>query len=171
MNLSYLNNVVSINLKGKTMKIGTLCYIDDGTKTLMMHRVKKKNDMHEGKWNGLGGKLISGESPEDCVIREVFEESGLTIIEPIFRGIITFPKFDGFEDWIVFVYTANNFTGELIECDEGILEWINNNKLMSLNLWEGDKIYMKWIHDEKFFSAKFIYKNRILQDYFVTFNS
>lgn len=153
------------------MKIGTLCYINDGNKTLMMHRVKKENDMHEGKWNGLGGKLISGESPEDCVIREVLEESGLTIKKPILRGILTFPKFDGFEDWIVFVYTANSFTGCLIDCDEGNLEWINNEKLMNLHLWEGDRVYMKWIQEERFFSAKFIYKNKILQDYFVTFSN
>ncbi|MAI88720.1 MAG: DNA mismatch repair protein MutT, partial [Candidatus Marinimicrobia bacterium] len=75
------------------MKIGTLCYITDSEKTLMLHRVKKENDMHEGKWNGLGGKLEAGESPEECVIREVYEESGLTIKNPKLKGIITFPKF------------------------------------------------------------------------------
>ena len=75
----------------------------------MLHRVKKQNDIHEGKWNGLGGKLEEGESPEECVIREVYEESGLIIKNPMLKGIITFPKFDEIDDWLVFIYTANNF--------------------------------------------------------------
>ena len=151
------------------MKIGTLCYITDGKKTLMLHRVKKENDMHEGKWNGLGGKLEAGESPEECVIREVYEESGLTIKNPKLKGIITFPKFDEIDDWLVFVYTANSFKGNTIDSDEGVLEWIDNSKLLDLNLWEGDKVYMKWIKKDKLFSAKFIYKKRKLVDYDVVF--
>ena len=151
------------------MKIGTLCYITDGEKTLMLHRVKKENDMHEGKWNGLGGKLEAGESPEECVIREVYEESGLTIKNPKLKGIITFPKFDEIDDWLVFVYTANSFKGNTIDSDEGVLEWIDNSKLLDLNLWEGDKIYMKWLDKGELFSAKFIYKKRKLVDYEVVF--
>ena len=151
------------------MKIGTLCYINNGQKTLMLHRIKKKNDMHEGKWNGLGGKLEDGESPEECVIREVHEESGLTIKNPALRGIMTFPKFDDIDDWIVFLYTADDFWGNLIESDEGALEWIDNNKILNLNLWDGDKIYLEWLKQDKFFSAKFIYKKRELKDYSVTF--
>ena len=151
------------------MKISTLCYINDGKKTLMLHRIKKKNDMHKGKWNGLGGKLIDGESPEECIIREVYEESGLTIIDPQLRGIMTFPKFDEINDWIVFLYTANQFSGELIDSDEEVLQWIDNNKIFDLNLWEGDKIYMKWINQNKFFSAKFIYIKKQLKDYKVIF--
>ena len=86
--------------------------------------------MHEGKWNGLGGKLENGESPEECVIREVYEESGIIIKKPTLRGIMTFPKFDGIDDWLVFLYTATDFTGNLIESDEGVLEWINNNEIL-----------------------------------------
>ncbi len=135
----------------------------------MLHRVKKKNDIHEGKWNGLGGKLESGESPEECVIREVYEESGLIIKNPNLRGIMTFPKFDDIDDWLVFLYTATDFNGDLIESNEGVLKWINNNKILNLNLWEGDKIYLDWLNQDKFFSAKFIYKKRSLKDYNVIF--
>ena len=151
------------------LKIGTLCYINNGKETLMLHRIKKKNDIHEGKWNGLGGKLIDGESPEECVVREVKEESGLDIKNPILKGILTFPKFDEVDDWMVFVFVSNEFSGELSECDEGVLEWIDNEKVMSLNLWDGDKIYMKWLTEHPFFSAKFIYKKRILQSHKVVF--
>ena len=140
------------------MKIGTLCYISDGNKTLMLHRIKKDNDMHKNKWNGLGGKLIPGETPEECVVREVKEESGLSIDNPTLKGIITFPKFDDIDDWLVFVYVSNNFTGELIECDEGVLEWIKNDNLLELNLWECDKILIPWLKKNVFFSAKFHYK-------------
>ena len=104
------------------MKISTLCYIKKNDQTLMLHRIKKKNDIHKNKWNGLGGKLIEGESPEECVKREVLEEliSQRLIIdspkENPLHGIITFPKFDEIDDWIVFVYTAKNFEGNLIEC-------------------------------------------------------
>ena len=151
------------------MKISTLCYIKHDHQTLMLHRIKKKNDIHQDKWNGLGGKLIDGESPEECVKREVLEESGLSIKNPILHGFITFPKFDGVDDWLVFVYTACNFEGSLIDSNEGKLEWINNKELFNLNIWEGDKIFMKWLHQDKFFSAKFIYKDKQLQDYDVIF--
>ena len=153
------------------MKIATLCYVIDEAKnsTLMLHRVKKENDMHEGKWNGLGGKLENGESPEECVIREILEESGLIIKNPRMHGFITFPAFDGFEDWYVFLFTATEFEGALIDSPEGNLEWIENNKVFDLNLWEGDKIFMKWLYDEKFFSAKFNYANGRLIDYIVNF--
>ena len=151
------------------MKIGTLCYIDNGTSTLMMHRIKKENDMHKGKWNGLGGKLIPGETPEDCVIREVKEESGLNIKNPVLKGILTFPKFDEIDDWMVFVFTCKEFSGKMIECNEGVLEWILNGELKNLNLWESDKIYMKWLTNHPFFSAKFIYKKRKLTKHDVIF--
>ena len=151
------------------MKIGTLCYITKKNKTLMMHRVKKKNDMHKNKWNGLGGKVIPGETPEECIIREVKEESGLELIEPIFKGIITFPKFDGLEDWMVFVFVAGKFTGNLMQSSEGILKWIPNENLMELELWEGDKIFMNWLNNKKIFSAKFIYNKKSLENYQVVF--
>ena len=151
------------------MKISTLCYIKKNNQTLMLHRIKKKNDIHKNKWNGLGGKWIEGESPEECVKREVLEESGLIIESPNLHGIITFPKFDEIDDWIVFVYTAKNFEGNLIECNEGKLNWVSDDQLLSLNLWEGDKIFIPWLSQEKFFSAKFIYKKKKLADYSVIF--
>lgn len=135
----------------------------------MLHRIKKKNDIHEGKWNGLGGKMERGESPEECIIREVKEEAGLKI-NPVLRGIITEPEFDGKNDWIVFVYTAEDFQGELIECSEGQLEWIPDDKLFGLNLWEGDRLFLKWLLDGKFFSAKFNYKDGGFIGYSVSFH-
>ena len=141
------------------MKIGTLCYIKKNNKTLMLHRVKKENDMHKNKWNGLGGKLIPGESPEECVIREIKEESGLNIKTPSLKGIITFPKFDNIEDWLVFVFTANQFSGDLIDSDEGNLKWIDDSDLLNLNMWEGDRIFIPWLSKNKLFSAKFYYSN------------
>jgi 8-oxo-dGTP diphosphatase len=153
------------------MKLATLCYVIDRKtkKTLMIHRIKKENDYHEGKWNGLGGKFEEGESPEDCAIREVLEESGLTIKNPKLHGFISFPLFDGKEDWYVFVFTADNFKGNLIDSPEGKLKWIENDKVTSLNLWEGDKIFLDWLYQDKFFSAKFIYQSGSLSDYEVHF--
>jgi 8-oxo-dGTP diphosphatase len=153
------------------MKLATLCYIMDREKevTLMLHRITKENDYHEGKWNGLGGKFDLSETPEECVIREVEEESGLKISSPQLHGIITFPLFDGKDDWYVFLFTADKFEGEMIKSDEGHLEWISNDKVLSLNLWEGDKIFIPWILNGKFFSAKFVYDNKQLIDYTVNF--
>jgi len=143
------------------MKLATLCYIIDKNRnsTLMIHRVKKKNDYHRGKWNGLGGKFEPGESPEECAVREIEEESGLIIKNIEMKGFITFPMFDGKEDWYVFLFTADEYEGELIDSNEGNLGWIPNEKLTGLNLWEGDKYFIPWIFKEKFFSAKFIYEN------------
>ncbi len=151
------------------MKIGTLCYVKKEGKTLMLHRIKKENDIHKGKWNGLGGKLENGETPEECVVREVKEESGLEIKNPVLKGILTFPAFDGVEDWYVFVFTATEFEGEIIDSPEGKLEWIEDKKLTDLNLWEGDKIFLKWIEENRFFSAKFVYKDGKLLFYKVNF--
>lgn len=153
------------------MKLATLCYIIDRDKnvTLMLHRIKKENDFHEGKWNGLGGKFEPNESPQECVIREVNEESGLNISSPHLHGLITFPLFDGIDDWYVFLFTADKFDGMLINSNEGHLEWIPNDKLLSLNLWEGDQIFIPWLYEDKFFSAKFIYDNKKLINYYVDF--
>lgn len=151
------------------MQLATLCYVIDNDKTLMLHRIKKKNDIHEGKWNGLGGKFEHGETPEECVIREVKEESGLAITDPKLHGFITFPMFDGKKDWYVFLFTAKNFEGELIDSHEGRLEWIQNDKLFDLNLWDGDEIFMRWLQQDKFFSAKFVYENGKLKEHNVNF--
>ncbi len=151
------------------MKLATLCYLRKNGHTLMLHRIKKKNDMHQGKWNGLGGKLEPGESPEACVIREVEEESGLRIRNPRLHGVITFPAFDGFDDWYVFLFTATEFDGELIDSREGVLRWVPNDEVLSLPLWEGDRIFIPWLDEPHCFSARFVYKNGILQSHEVTF--
>lgn len=140
----------------------TLCYVKREGKTLMLHRVKRDKDIHQGKWNGLGGKMTAGESPEDCVIREVQEESGLVIESPKLRGVLSFPDFKHAEDWLVFLFTADDFSGSLTDCDEGVLEWIDDENLLNLNLWEGDKYFFEWLKQPKFFSAKFLYKEKKL---------
>jgi 8-oxo-dGTP diphosphatase len=138
------------------MKLATLCYVKRDGKTLMLHRVKKASDVHAGKWNGLGGKLEAGESPEQCVIREVREEAGLEIICPRYHGLLIFADFAG-DDWFVWVFTADQFTGELIESDEGNLKWIPNEEVKSLNLWPSDQIFLPWLETDKIFSARFQY--------------
>lgn len=153
------------------MKLATLCYIRQNGKTLMLHRVKKKNDIHQDKWNGLGGKFLPGESPEECAIREVSEESGLRMINPRLKGILTFPEFSANEDWYVFVFLATEFEGELIESSEGNLEWISDDDLLDLNLWEGDRHFLKWLNKEVIFSGKFYYKNGNLLDYTMNIHS
>ncbi len=137
----------------------------------MLHRIKKKNDIHCGKWNGLGGKMNPGETPEDCIIREVYEESGLTIRSPKLKGHLTFPKFAQNEDWYVFVFIASQFTGELIDSSEGHLEWINDQEISNLNLWEGDFLFLEWLKDHRFFSGKLVYENGTLIDHHVCFHS
>lgn len=141
------------------MKLTTLCYIKRNGKTLMLHRIKKQKDIHEGKWNGLGGHMEPGETPEECIIREVSEESGLTLKNPRLRGILTFPLFDGVEDEYTFLYTADEFEGELIDSPEGVLEWIDDSKVPGLNLWEGDRLFLEWLADGRLFSGKLIYEN------------
>lgn len=152
-----------------TTQLATLCYVQKDGHTLMLFRNKKKNDYHEGKWNGLGGKFEPGETPEDCAIREVKEESGLLMIQPKLKGFITFPLFDGVKDWYVFLFTADKFEGELIDSHEGELEWIPDDKLTGINLWEGDKIFIPWLFQDKFFSAKFNYKDGKFVDHVVCF--
>ncbi|MFP4459435.1 MAG: NUDIX hydrolase [Candidatus Zixiibacteriota bacterium] len=153
------------------MILATLCYIRKDGKTLMLYRNKKENDFHEGKYNGLGGKFEDGESPEECVIREVREESGLEIEEPKLHGVITFPNFDMVNDWYVFIFSADRFKGNLIESPEGRLEWVDDDKLLDLPLWDGDSIFLKWVYQKDcgFFSAKFNYHNRKMTDYTVDF--
>jgi len=136
---------------------------------ILEHRNKKANDIHEGKWNGLGGKFEAGETPEECVIREVLEESGLSVQNPRLRGLLMFPKFKG-NDWYVFVFTASEFNGELIDSPEGELEWIPDEKILDLNLWESDHIFMPWIPEGRFFSAKFEYEGERMRGYDVVFH-
>ena len=151
------------------MILATLCYLKRDGCTLMVHRNKKVNDIHEGKWNGLGGKLEAGETPEECAIREVLEESGLLIQNPKLCGLLLFPKFKG-NDWYVLVFTAKELSGELIDSPEGKLEWIPDENILDLNLWESDHIFMPWIEAGRFFSAKFIYEGDTMRDYEVVFH-
>ncbi|MEZ4867783.1 MAG: 8-oxo-dGTP diphosphatase [Caldilineaceae bacterium] len=151
------------------LKLATLCYVRHNGKTLMMHRIKKANDMHAGKWNGLGGKFIPGETPEQCAIREVWEESGLTMIQPLLRGILTFPGFNNDDDWYTFIFVANQFEGELLESEEGVLAWIDDGALLDLNLWPGDRIFLRWLDVDAFFSGRFTYRAGELVEYDVTF--
>lgn len=153
------------------IKLATLCYVRHQGKTLMLHRIKKANDMHAGKWNGLGGKLLPGESPEQCVTREVQEESGLTLINPVLRGIITFPAFSNDDDWYCFLFVGHHFTGELIDSPEGVLAWIDDAALLDLPLWPGDRIFIPWLDRDAFFSGRFTYVNGELTDHDVVFYS
>jgi len=148
---------------------GTLCYVEKDDHYLMLHRIKKKNDIHEGLWVGLGGKFEAGESPEDCVIREVFEESGLQIQNPKLRGILTFPSGFDADDWYVFLFTATEFTGEIKPCEEGELSWVRKDRLNSLPMYAGDSHFLSWLEKyTEIFSAKFIYEGRTLKDYTLT---
>lgn len=149
------------------MQLATLCYVRKNNQTLMIHRIKKQQDMHKGKWNGLGGKFEPGETPEECVRREVLEESGLIAEKLKLRGFLTFPMFDGKKDWYVFVFLIDEFSGSLIDSPEGSLSWIENNKLLDLNLWEGDRHFLKWLDQDGIFSAKFNYEDGKLLSYHV----
>ena len=150
--------------------LATLCYVKRDGKTLMVHRNKKPNDIHVGKWNGLGGKFEAGETPEECIKREVKEESGLVIAHPRLHGLLVFKNFKD-NDWYVFVYTASEFEGELLEASpEGTLEWIADNQLLELNLWESDQIFFPWLTAGAVFSAKFEYAVDTLQGYEVVFH-
>ena len=147
----------------------TLCYIQHNGKTLMLHRVKKDKDIHKGKYNGLGGKFLPGETPLECVKREVKEESGLEISNPRLRGVMSFPEFKDKEDWLVFLFTVNEFQGDLQSCDEGNLQWVPDEDLLNLHLWEGDKFFLTWLKEDRRFFAKFIYKEGNLIEHSVEF--
>ena len=152
------------------MILATLCYLRKDGKTLMIHRVKKQDDIHAGKWNGLGGKLEPGESPEECAIREIREESGLQARNPRLKGILTFPNFDGVQDWYAFVFVVHEFQGQLIDSPEGFLKWVDDDALLELELWEGDRVFLPWLDRPGFFSAKFTYQDGELVDYGWTFH-
>lgn len=136
------------------MILTTICYIEKNEKYLMLHRTKKKNDINKNKWIGIGGKFEKGESPEECIVREVKEETGLLLKSYRLRGIITY-TFTSFETEYMYIFTSDNFEGDLIECNEGELEWIDKEKVMDLNLWEADRIFLEKIEkDSNFFTMK-----------------
>lgn len=149
-------------------KLTTLCYIEQDEKYLMLHRVLKKNDINKDKWIGVGGHFEKGESPEDCLLREVKEETGLTLTAYQFRGIITFTfssKGKGTDTEYMCLYTANEYEGELISCSEGNLEWVNKKDIFSLKLWEGDKIFFRLLQEGRpFFSLKLVYQEDELRE-------
>jgi len=149
------------------MKNVTLCYIEKDGKYLMLHRTKKENDLNKDKWIGVGGKFEDKESPEECVIREVKEETGLTLNSCKLRCIVTFVS-NEWETEYMYVFTSNDFTGELTECNEGELEWIDKEKVRDLPTWEGDKIFLdRVLEDTPFFTAKVKYDGEKLVGYSV----
>ena len=152
------------------MKNTTVCYIEKDSKYLMLHRIKKLNDENHDKWIGIGGKLEEGESPYDCVRREVLEETGLTLIEPKLRAIITFVS-NEFGTQYMNLFTADKFVGTLKECcDEGVLEWIEKDKIYSMPLWEGDKIFHRLLDEgTPFFSLKLVYEGDTLVSHTLNF--
>lgn len=144
------------------MRNTTLCHIEKDGKYLMLHRVKKENDLNKDKWVGIGGKFEDRESPEECNIREVYEETGLTLKSARYCGIVTFVS-DKWETEYMHIFHSDSFSGEVRECDEGVLEWVDKKELLELPLWEGDKIFLRLI-DEKslFFSLKLVYEGEKL---------
>jgi 8-oxo-dGTP diphosphatase len=140
------------------MRLTTLCYIEKDDSYLMLHRIVKKNDINKDKWIGVGGHFEEGESPEECLLREVKEETGLTLTSYRFRGIVTFLS----DRWVpeyMCLFTADGFEGELSPCNEGVLEWVPKKNIPNLNLWEGDKVFLQLLAKEApFFSLKLRYE-------------
>ena len=124
----------------------TLCYIERGDQYLMLHRTKKENDANRDKWLGIGGHFEPGETPLQCVLRECREETGLTLLDARYRGIVHFQS-DTWPDEDMHLFTATRFTGEIIPCDEGELEWIDKSRLLALTLWEGDRLFLKLLQE------------------------
>ncbi len=139
------------------MKNTTLCYIERGGAYLMLHRVKKQQDMNRDKWIGIGGKFEENESPEDCLLREVREETGLTLTGWRYCGIVTFVS-DRYEGEYMHLFHASEFTGTLRECDEGVLGWVPLAEFARLPQWEGDRIFLRLMQEKTpFFSLKLCY--------------
>lgn len=144
------------------MKNTTLCYIEDGERYLMLHRVKKEKDQNRDKWIGIGGKFEEGESPEDCVLREVREETGLTLTRFRYRGIVTFVSNEWGTEYM-HLFTADGWQGELSACAEGDLAWVYKDAVVSLPIWPGDRIFLRLLaEDAPFFSLKLMYQGGTL---------
>ena len=147
------------------MKHTTLCYIESNGMYLMIHRSKKKNDGSEGLWMGVGGHFEDGESPFECVLREVAEETALTLLKPKYRGIVTFVS-DEYESEYMHLFTCSEFSGELGKCSEGELHWVKKSDVPNLPSWEGDKIFLRLLDErEDFFSLKLVYRGNTLVSY------
>lgn len=146
------------------MRNTTLCYIEKDGCYLLLHRVKKERDVNRDKWIGVGGGFEDRESPEDCLLREVREETGLTLTSYRLRGVITFVT-DRWETEYMFLYTADGFSGTLSDCDEGVLEWVPKARMYDLPIWEGDRIFLRLLETgEPFFSLKLVYTGDTLQE-------
>lgn len=144
------------------MKLTTLCYIEQEGNYLMLHRTKKENDPNHARWIGIGGKFEANESPEDCLLREVKEETGLTLMNFTFRGIITFVS-DEWETEYMHLFTATEFQGDLTDCVEGDLQWVKKEDVLNLNLWEGDRVFLnQLLISKEFFSLKLVYQGEKL---------
>lgn len=142
----------------------TLCYIENEDSYLMLHRIKKEGDMNRDKWLGVGGHFEAGESPEECLLREVKEETGLTLKRWRFRGLVTFVS-DIWPDEYMCLYTADDFDGVIGECREGQLEWVKKDELGALNLWKGDLIFFELLRKGRdFFSLKLKYRGETLEE-------
>ena len=146
------------------MRNTTLCYVTRGDDVLMLHRVKKKNDLNHDKWIGIGGKFLPEESPEECLLREAWEETGLTLTSWRCRGVVTFLQ-EGTEGEYMYLFTADGFEGEMHVCDEGDLEWVSREFLDSLPKWEGDQIFLDLLwQDAPFFLLTLRYRGDVLTE-------
>ena len=141
------------------MTITTLCYIENNEQYLMLHRTKKQNDINQGKWIGVGGHVENEESPEECLVREVKEETGLTLTSYRLRGLVTFINSEC-ESELMCVFTADEYTGNLITCEEGDLQWIAKTQVPDLPTWEGDRVFLELLlsDEQRFFSIKLQYE-------------
>lgn len=152
------------------MKLDTLCYIESEDKEsyLMLHRVKKVNDINHDKWIGIGGKFEKDESPEECLLREVYEETGLTLTKYRFRGIVTFLS-DKYETEYMHLYTAEEYLGQMVEdCNEGNLEWVKKKDIENLKIWEGDKMFFRLLEEDiPFFTLKLRYEGDDLVEHVI----
>lgn len=144
------------------MQNTTLVYIENDSKYLMLHRTKKEHDCNKGKWIGIGGKINETESPEECVVREVKEETGLTLLSMEYRGIVTFVSDNNFTEYM-HIFWSKDFSGTLCECDEGELEWVEKSKMNALPHWKGDEIFLNLLELRvPFFSLKLVYEKGVL---------
>ena len=139
------------------MRLTTLCYLERDGQYLMLHRISKKQDVNRDKWIGVGGKFERNEAPEECLLREVREETGYALLSYRFRGILTFLYNDDEPEYI-FLYTSDQFEGEPKDCDEGVLEWVDKDRIQTLNLWEGDQVMFRLMEERETFSLKLRYR-------------
>lgn len=145
------------------MRNTTLCYVLHGDRVLMLHRTKKEKDINKDKWIGIGGKFLNRESPDECLLREAWEETGLTLTRWQCRGVVTF--LSDVEDEYMYLFTADGFEGNLKECDEGDLQWVSREFLNTLPKWEGDEIFLKLLWENApFFLLKLRYQGDKLQE-------